>query len=312
MPNRFTTAYAGSGTITPENAKFHLDQFLPEDPEPGVSALGLVLVPERVARRQAGLKHVIAWLDGELGKDNVARAGDLVEALLARREYEENGETYTDDLVLVMLYDPDSEEDVTLAQRAHDAGIRVVNLCAAADDLLLENTELFPAEESVTDQAVAAAVDEPAEETPPWDENPAARAIRQATDAAVAAAEAAREAAPTVEVASPSQGVSVSFTLSQEAISALARAIVNEMNRDAADGLIVTVGQVAAEETAASDAPLGQPAEGDPAPAGTRPYYYSSDSGLYRPARGKARDKERKVFLAEAEVREITQHKLLA
>ena len=235
MPNRFTTAYAGSGTITPENAKFHLDQFLPEDPEPGVSALGLVIVPEHVARRQAGLKHVIAWLDGELGKDNVARAGDLVEALLARREYEENGETYTDDLVLVMLYDPDSEEDVTLAQQAHDAGIRVVNLCAAADDLLLDSTELFPAEEPVADQAVAAAVDEPAEETPPWDENPAARAIRQATDAAVAAAEAAREAAPTVEVASPSQGVSVTFTLSQEAVNALADAILLAMDRQASE-----------------------------------------------------------------------------
>ena len=311
MPNRFTTAYAGSGTITPENAKFHLDQFLPEDPEPGVSALGLVIVPEHVARKQAGLKHVIAWLDGELGKDAVLRASKLVEALLDRREYEENGETYTDDLVLVMLYDPDVEEDVALAQQAHDAGIRVVNLCAAADDLLLEDTGLFPAEESVADQAVAAAVDEAAEETPPWDENPAARAIRKATEAGVAAAEAARASAPTVEVASASQGVSVTLTLSQEAVSALADAILLAMDRQAseADVRLGTTGS-AAEKLPADH--YGQPAEGDPAPAGTRPYYYSSESGLYRPARGKARDKERKVYLAEAEVREITQAKLLA
>ena len=326
MPNRFTTAYAGSGTITPENAKFHLDQFLPEDPEPGVSALGLVLVPEHVARRQAGLKHVIAWLDGELGKDAVLRASKLVEALLDRREYEENGETYTDDLVLVMLYDPDSEEDVALAKQANDAGIRVVDLCAAGDDLLLENTDLSPAEESVADQALAAAVDEPAEETPPWDENPAARAIRQATadgvaaalvakEAAVAAAEAAdlgqaNDAQATVtNPAVSDRGVTIAFHLSQESVSALARAIVAEMTGPAIAAVSVAP---AAEETVASDAPLGQPAEGDPAPAGTRPYYYSSESGLYRPARGKARDKERKVYLAEAEVREITQAKLLA
>ena len=180
MPNRFTTAYAGSGTITPENAKFHLDQFLPEDPEPGVSALGLVLVPEHVARQQAGLKHVIAWLDGELGKDNVARAVTSSRrcwpAGSTRRTARHTPTTSCSSCSTTRT----AKRTSTLAQRAHDAGIRVVNLCAAADDLLLENTELFPAEEPGADQAVAAAVDEPAEETPPWDENPAARAIRQA------------------------------------------------------------------------------------------------------------------------------------
>ena len=323
MPNRFTTAYAGSGTITPENAKFHLDQFLPEDPEPGVSALGLVIVPEHVARKQAGLKHVIAWLDGELGKDAVARASKLVEALLDRREYEEDGETYTDDLVLVMLYDESVEEDVALAQRAHDAGIRVVDLCAAGDDLLLEKTDLFPADPETGLEAppfeggtvIGSSDDGPTEAeraaTGSWDENPAARAIRQATDAGVAAAEAVREAAPTVEVASPAQGFSVALTLSQEAVNALADAILLAMDRQAseADVRLGTTGS-AAEKLPADH--YGVPSEGDPAPAGTRPYYYSSDSGLYRPARGKARDKERKVYLAEAEVREITQHKLLA
>ena len=315
MPNRFTTAYAGSGTITPENAKFHLDQFLPEDPEPGVSALGLVIVPEHVARRQAGLKHVIAWLDGELGKENVARAGNLVEALLARREYEENGGSYTDDLVLVMLYDPDSEEDVALARQAHDAGIRVVNLCAAGDDLLLEDTELFPAEESVADQAVAAAVDEPAEETPPWDENPAARAIRQATEAGVAAAQATQAVAPTVEVAEAAQGVSVSFTLSREAITALARAVVAEMNSPGSLGRIMDA--PVAEPAVDSGKPymrdgIAQPAEDGKAPEGTKPYYFNNDTALYRPARGKARDNEEKVHLTEEGIRLINQKKLLA
>ena len=113
-----------------------------------------------------------------------------------------------------------------------------------------------------------------------------------------------------MEVASPAQGVSVTLTLSQEAVNALADAILLAMDRQASEA-DVRLGTTGAQPEAAADH-YGQPAEGDPAPAGTRPYYYSSDSGLYRPARGKARDKERKVFLGEAEVREITQHKLLA
>ncbi len=292
MPNRLTTAYAGSGNITADNAKLHLDQFLPD-------ALGLVFIPDHVARKQSGLKHVIAWLEGELGSDATIPSDDLVQALLDRAEYDEDGETFHDDLALVMLFDRNNEDDVELAQRAHEAGIRVVDLCAAHDDLLPDLFAEEP-EETAPTEAVAKPVEE---ETPPWDENPAARAIRKATEAGVAAAELAQEAPAAPVLTTKAAGVSVKLTLSLEDVRVLARALLDEMNVLSAAEAV----SVAPEPVLENGSAVGQPEQPDPGPGPDRKhFYYSTVTDKYRPARGRKRPDEQDAYLTAIKIREVT------
>jgi len=125
-----TTAYAGHADITAENAGALLDQFLPKDPPDG-DGLGLVFIPERIPRLMKGLKTTVEWLEGEVGKDGTIPTQDLVASLLSRREFEDDGETQHNDLMLFLLFDPENEDDVALANAAHDAGIPIRNLAAA-------------------------------------------------------------------------------------------------------------------------------------------------------------------------------------
>src|SRR6185437_4955763 len=137
----------------------------------------MVYIPARVPRFQAGLKKVVAWLESEVGKDGTIPVPDLIEALLQRnRELSDEGKD-VDDLVLVMLFDGEKDEDVELAKAAHEAGIRVVDLCAAGDDLLLDDADITfeeeaPAEpetEPVDVTAPAEPAAAPTAETPPWE-----------------------------------------------------------------------------------------------------------------------------------------------
>jgi hypothetical protein len=294
MP-KLTTAYAGNGAVTAANVQAGLDVFLPND-------LGLVIIPEKAGRRPlpAGLRNVVAWLEKEVGTEGTIPVPDVVTALLDRAEYDEDGDTHHDDLALVMAYDPDNDDDVKLARRAFDAGIRVVDLCQAADDILLADAPvIFDA--PVTD------------DTPPWEEPaPApdpvdvAGQIADAAAAGVAAAEALREPAPDVVVASPGQGVTVALTLSQDAISALASAIAASL------GLPVAAPQDEAPEPGPATVHQLHPETPGTQPEGTRAYYYNERNCTYRPARGKARDGEEKVFLTDQGVEEIRKRKLLA
>jgi hypothetical protein len=303
MTNRLTTAYAGSGDITEENAAAILDQLLPDK-------LGLVLIPKLPKRvpsgspAQPGLRTAIKWLEKEVGESGTIPVDDLLESLLARSEYVEDGETLHDDLALVMVFDPDSEADVELANAAHDAGIRVVNLAAAGDDLVFEDE--VPAEPEV-----------PAAEEPPWEapEPPATtpaeavaqyavtEAVKNATAAGVAAA--AQHSAPLA--------LTITVPLGQDFIDALAHAVVKAMGV----GAQAAVAAAEAPATESNVTHIGAkpvPTEEDPAgqPPNTVVYYYNTEAGNYRPARGKARASEQRVFLTPEQVQEVKDKRLLA
>ena len=319
-----TTAYAGHGTITPENAAGLLNEFLPDDAADGTPGLGLVIIPQRVTRRQAGLKHAIAWLETELGPDSTIPTDDIVTALVARRDEE------GDDLALVMAYDPDVKEDSDLAVAAHEAGIRVVDLCAANDDLLLDDAEITFAEGG----EVPAAEDE----TPPFEggvklpegvsqdprtgiisgtptgaAEPVKEAVERATKAGTEAALAhgvitanPKSASLDAGVFDSTPGITFTLTLPQEAITALAKALADEFKNPAAEAVSVAPEP---EEKLATVTDINGSATQQP---GTKAYYYNADKVTYRPARGQARSGEEKVFLTEEGVRQITQRKLLA
>lgn len=295
----FTTAYAGSSKLDKELAAHNLDQLLPDN-------LGMVYIPEgEIPRRKfPGLTGVVEWLTKEVGTEGTIPVPDLIEALLSRKEYEEDGKTKHDDIVLVMLFDPETEEDVELARAAHEAGIKVVDLCSAGDDVLL-------------DDAVVTFEEEPADETaeePPFEGGHPIGAtpltpgeqVQVAHDAGVAAA-AIRQSA-----ANPGVVLNIQLNIAPEHVANLAQAIVLAMGQQA------TVTMAAAEEvrpgqtdTPSNVTPIRGTATGEQ-PAGTKPYYFNSEEGTYRPSRGMARKSETKVFLTPEEVQQVKDSKLLA
>lgn len=277
MPDaKLSTAYAGSAPIKEENAVGLLNNFLPDK-------LGWVFIPERVPRKLTGLKTVIAFLESEVGDDGTIPVADPIKALLDKREAE------GDDLALIMLFDPESEEDVALAKRAFDAGIKVYDLAAAGDELVLADSVIefeFEEEEEVT---------EPELETPPFDVESAA------TDLAV----------PAAPVSSPvdTQGIVINFNFPPEAVTALARAIVRAMTEqataslDAAGDGLATVSPIASGRSASKPPGVGHARRAGVTeqPPGTKAFYHHADTARYRPARGIAKEGEVKVYLTKAE-----------
>lgn len=298
MTAALTTAYAGSGETTAENVAAMLDVFLPEK-------LGMVYVPPKLFRYQSGLKKAVAWLEEQVSKDGTIPVPDPIEAMLKRNEDLAADGKPIDDLVLVMLFDPEKDEDIALAQRAIEAGIRVVDLCAAGDDLALDDAV-------ITFQDEEAAAQEAAGEEPPFDGGhpvgeplpTPGQQVQAAHDAGVAAA-----AAHQVPAAGPGVILNIQLNIAPEHVATLAAAIVQAMGISAVSTMQAT--EVTAGTGIASVTPIHGVA-GDEAPAGTKAYYYDTAKGTYRPARGKARDNETKVYLNTAEIKEISDQKLLA
>lgn len=302
----FTTAYAGSGDQSDENVAALLDQLLPKN-------LGMIYIPKLPKRvpagqpGQPGLRKAVNWLVKEVGESGTIPVDDLIKALLDRRENE------GDEIALVMVFDPDSEADVELANAAHDQGIRVINLAGAGDDLVFEE-EAEPEPE--------------AEETAPFDtaepdaeDEAALESVRERIEKATAAGVAAAQSAGPLPA--PNQqtysGIMVNIQLSlpvegvEQIAAILAPAIVAAMGAQAA----VAVAEIQAGEREATVTHIGTtgvPTEEDPAgqPPGTVVYYYDRDKGTYRPARGKRRDTEQRVFLTSDQVKEVKDKRLLA
>lgn len=279
-----STAYAGTADIDPENLDALLNQILPDGP------LGMVYIPDEIPRRaMPGLTKVVAWLEKEIGKEGTIPVKSPVEALLERNaKLEADGED-TDELVLVMLYSPDSDGDVSLAKEAFAHGIRVVDLTAAGDDLIVED-ETAPAEPETPAQ--------PEPEAPPA-ETPAAR-VRKATAAGVAAAKTppVPEAPPAAPAGTP--GIVVQVTIAPEHVATFARAIVEAMGAQAQVAVSAGPAGVAA--------PIGTTGGNAADPAGQPPntavYYHNTEAATYRPARGTKRRGEERVFLTPDEVAE--------
>lgn len=304
---KFTTAYAGSADLTEENVSALLDQLLPED-------LGMIYIPERVTRSQPGLRKTVKWLEGEVGEDGTIPVPDLVKALVERRDSE------GDDVALVLVLDPASGIDNSIAREAHEAGIRVIDLASGGDDMVFDT----PAEEPPfdVDEPPAEAAEKPAAE--PGTPSPA-DAVAKASAAGVAAAKAHSEQQLAGDVADTLRegvGVSVVLQLGEDTISELARAIVKAMGEQAqrtlqASGLTPTHAALdqhdepAATVTPITQAPGAGKAPKDPQPEGTVVYYYNAEEAKYRPARGRLRAGEERVFLTPEQVSLAKDKKML-
>lgn len=306
-----TTAYAGHGDTTAENIPAVLDTFLPQD-------LGMVYIPARVPRYQSGLKKVVTWLESEVGKDGTIPVPDLIEALLQRNKTLADEGKDLDDLALVMLYDDSKDEDVALARAAHDAGIRVVDLTKAGDDLLLDDAtvtfEETPVEEPVPDEPERPVAGE--EETPPWEGDKPAKEpagvpapVTSPAEAVAKATELARLAGAAHSGGAPLSLV-INVPLGQDFIDALAHAVVKAMGGLALASMGAVEAETPAEPSKVSH--IKSAGAGDDQPDGTKPYYYDKDKGTYRPARGMARKTEDKVFLDAREIQALKESKLLA
>jgi hypothetical protein len=306
-----TTAYTGSADIDPDNIDALLNQLLPDGP------LGMVFIPEGtiVKRNQPGLVKVVDWLQNSengVGVEGTIPVKNLVAALLERNSPEamqKDERDEPDELVLAILYNPASGLDVNLAKQAHDAGIRVVDLSAAGDDLIFDEPEVPVAGE---------------EENPPWEgdkppadaeasvspaETPAQR-VSKAQEAGTTAAAKRRTRAPeptaepvvhTPEPEGPPLQLIINVPIDQPMIDSLARAIVAAMGNQAQ--AVVTAAPAA---PLASVTPIGTTGgnKADPAgqPEGTAVYYYNENEGKYRPARGTKRRGEERVYLTPDDI----------
>jgi hypothetical protein len=125
----------GSGKVDSGNADALLRDFIAED-------LGTVYRPVRVPRSHSGLKTVIDWFeDDELlgpgGLDSNA-TDDILGDLKGNRTVD------GDDIILIALWpEAPTQEDSDYVREFIEAGIRVVDLCQALDDL----TDITPAED---------------------------------------------------------------------------------------------------------------------------------------------------------------------
>jgi hypothetical protein len=237
-----------------------------------------------VPRVLKGLKTTIAWLEEELGgSESTIPVPDLIAAMLERKEAE------GDDLMLFLLFDPDNEDDVVLASAADAAGIQIRNLSAAGDFLEFDEPE--------PEVPVA-----PETETPPWEE--VADAVAEAYDKADAAVPALPE-----QVYKPA-GLDVNLTL-DTLIKLLARAIVAEMASLGAQS-VAAAHPGTVEVTPADPERPAEPGGRTEQIPGSAAFYYNSDKGTYRKARGMARDGETKVFLTENEQVRARAGKMLA
>jgi hypothetical protein len=124
----------GSGKVDPGNADALLRDFIAED-------LGTVYRPTRVPRSHSGLKTVIDWFEDEEllgpgGLDSNA-TDDMLGDLMANHKVD------GDDTVLIALWPGEpTAEDTEYVRAFLEAGVRVVDLCQALDDL----TDITPAE----------------------------------------------------------------------------------------------------------------------------------------------------------------------
>lgn len=148
------TAYAffGSGEVDPANVAPLLNDELPQDYDDKHPGIGALFRPTEVPRQQAGLGHVVTWLEGEFGKRFIGATDDVVAALLDQRE--KHGQK----VVLVVVWpDEPTAEEIDTAKRAVAAGIRVKNISAALNDLDLTPYEEQPDVQEAPAEAVPAA-----------------------------------------------------------------------------------------------------------------------------------------------------------
>ena len=163
--NLWTVAFDGPGEISEENAAALLDKELPQDIE-------AIYLPERISRKQRGLRVVASWLLEVFGESGVQKTDNILDAL-------SKGDTP----VLVWLRgETDSEDDIAVLTAALNEGVHVLDASQGLDDI-----DFDP--EDVSDQPV-----DPPEEPEPVAEAPARKT--RATSTPKAAKPAAATTAP--------------------------------------------------------------------------------------------------------------------
>lgn len=143
-----TIAFVGSGDASAELVQDELDVFMPEEGN------FEVILPDKVSRKQKGLKEVIGWLTHAYGDDAFVTSAKILNELKAD----------TDRPVLVLVDDEStiSEDDMELGKAALDAGIPVKSLLAGMDDVEFEDDEEGSEEESTADNSGKSAKRPPA------------------------------------------------------------------------------------------------------------------------------------------------------
>lgn len=160
-PDPITTSYAfwGTGKADIENIGPLLDSELPRPPH----KTGGVFIPERVPRHMTGLSATRSWLEEEFKDPVTEESGltvspDLIADLLAQLERDDEGKSDFAKLIVVWPEEP-TEADIEFVLRADDAGIRVMSLGDALDDLDLTPYRPAP-EEPAAEEPEAPAVEE--------------------------------------------------------------------------------------------------------------------------------------------------------
>src|ERR1017187_8050110 len=116
--NLWTVAFDGPGEISEENAAALLDKELPQDIE-------AIYLPERISRKQRGLRVVASWLLEVFGESGVQKTDNILDAL-------SKGDTP----VLVWLRgETDSEDDIAVLTAALNEGVHVLDLSQGLDDI---------------------------------------------------------------------------------------------------------------------------------------------------------------------------------
>ena len=247
-------------------------------------------------RLQKGLKATIAWLEGEVGQDGTIPVADLIKAMLERKEAE------GDELELYLLFDPENEDDVALANAANDAGIPVRNLSAAGDYLEFEpeEPETPPVRRPRAHSSRRGAAADEAETR--WDWPPIASPLPSGH---------AAKAAGVTPGAPLNLTVTMTLPLEQGFIDALAHAIVAQMANVGAQQVEAQARPLASVTSIDGDKPAEPSGRTEQAP-GTSAFYYNAAKAEYRKARGMARDGETKIYLTEDEQKLARQNKMLA
>ena len=124
MADALALVIAGHGEITEKNAHSLLDLNIPDgDISP--------FTVERITRNMKGVKTALTWFESE--ELEVERVEDPISKL---KEYKKRKGW---DAQLLMVFDPENDDDVALIDAAHDAGITVKDLGGAYDDILPED-----------------------------------------------------------------------------------------------------------------------------------------------------------------------------
>jgi hypothetical protein len=132
--NLWTVAFDGPGDITEENAAALLDRELPQDIE-------AIYIPERISRKQRGLRVVSNWLTDIFGESGVQKTDNILASL-------SKGDTP----VLIWLRgEEDTKEDRAALSAALDDDVHVLDLSQGLDDIDFDPEDWKETEEPVAE-----------------------------------------------------------------------------------------------------------------------------------------------------------------